>query len=127
MGSPCCSRPCNTLGISPMSSAMCPSSSGPSSLTSSSCCRDHAEAYPRHPSTRDVHLALIRQHTGFRFSTLQDKHALETWLRTEGAPGAPTEEDCVNVPMAVCGRWVLNSQRKPNPPRGPHGLTGLFS
>ncbi len=54
---------------------------------------DHAEAYPRHPSTRDVHLALIRQHTGFRFPTIQDKHALETWLRTEGAPGAPTEEE----------------------------------
>jgi Domain of unknown function (DUF4158) len=54
---------------------------------------DHTEAYPRPPSTRDVHLALIRQHTGFRFPTLQDKQALETWLRTEGAPGAPTEEE----------------------------------
>lgn len=54
---------------------------------------DHTEAYPRHPSTRDVHLALIRQHTGFRFPTLQDKQALETWLRTEGAPGAPTDEE----------------------------------
>ena len=45
---------------------------------------DHTEAYPRHPSTRDVHLALIRQHTGFRFPTLQAKQALETWLRSEG-------------------------------------------
>jgi TnpA family transposase len=54
---------------------------------------DHTGDYPRHPSTRDVHLALIRQHTGFRFPTGQDKQTLETWLRLHGAPEAPTEED----------------------------------
>jgi hypothetical protein len=47
---------------------------------------DSTADYPRHPSTRDVHLALIRQHTGFRFPTGQDKQTLETWLRTHGAP-----------------------------------------
>jgi TnpA family transposase len=36
---------------------------------------------------------LIRQHTGFRFPTGQDKQVLETWLRTHGAPDAPTEEE----------------------------------
>jgi Domain of unknown function (DUF4158) len=30
---------------------------------------DHTADYPRHPSTRALHLALIRQHTGFRFPT----------------------------------------------------------
>jgi hypothetical protein len=57
---------------------------------------DHTEDYPRHHSTRDVHVALIRSHTGFRFPTGADKQALEIWLRTHGAPEAPTEEDsCV--------------------------------
>jgi uncharacterized protein DUF4158 len=55
--------------------------------------RDHTEDYPRHHSTRDVHVALIRQHTGFRFPTSQDEQALETWLGTHGAVEAPTEED----------------------------------
>jgi Domain of unknown function (DUF4158) len=54
---------------------------------------DETTNYPRHPRTRDVHVALIRQHTGFRFPTGQDKQELETWLRTHGAPDAPTEED----------------------------------
>ena len=54
---------------------------------------DHTADYPRHPSTRDLHLALIRQHTGFRFPTGQDKHALEMWLRLHEAPEAPTEEE----------------------------------
>jgi hypothetical protein len=40
-----------------------------------------------------VHAALIRQHTGFRFPTGQDKQELETWLRTHGAPDAPTDEE----------------------------------
>jgi Domain of unknown function (DUF4158) len=46
---------------------------------------DHTADYPRHPSTRDIHMTLIRQHTGFRFPTGQDKHALETWLHLYGA------------------------------------------
>jgi hypothetical protein len=49
--------------------------------------------YPWHSSTRHRHLALIRQHTGFRFPTGSDTHALETWLRLYGAPEAPTEEE----------------------------------
>jgi hypothetical protein len=54
---------------------------------------DHTADYPWHSSTRDRHLTLIRQHTDFRFPTGQDKQALETCLRTQGAPEAPTEED----------------------------------
>jgi hypothetical protein len=54
---------------------------------------DQTTHYPRHPSTRDRHAALIRQHTGFRFPTGQDKQMLETWLRTHGAPDAPTDEE----------------------------------
>ena len=52
---------------------------------------DHTTHDPRHPSPRDVHAALIRQHTGFRFPTGQEKPELETWLRTHGAPDAPTD------------------------------------
>lgn len=54
---------------------------------------DHTADYPRHLSTRDVHVALIRQHTGLHFPTGRDKQALETWLRTHEALEAPTEED----------------------------------
>ena len=68
---------------------------------------DHTTDYPRHPSTRDVPLALIRQHTGFRFPTGQDKQALETWLRTHGAPTAPTEEDLRECAYTRCRAFGL--------------------
>jgi Domain of unknown function (DUF4158) len=67
---------------------------------------DHTADYPRHPSTRDVHLALIRQFTGVRFPIGQDKYALETWLRRHGAPEAPTEEalcECAYTRLRTCG------------------------
>lgn len=54
---------------------------------------DHTEHYPWHSRTHDRHVALIRHATGFRFPTGQDKHELETWLRTQGALDAPTEEE----------------------------------
>lgn len=54
---------------------------------------DHTADYPWQSSTRDRHLALIRQHTGWRFPTAQDKQTLETWLQTQAAPHAPTEAD----------------------------------
>jgi TnpA family transposase len=63
---------------------------------------DYTADYPRHPSTRDVHLALIRQHTGCRFPTGQDKQTLETWLRMHGAPTAPTEDDLRECAYARC-------------------------
>lgn len=53
---------------------------------------DHTQDYPRHHSTRDVHLALIRQHLSLRFPTGDDKQTLETWLRTTQAIEGPTEE-----------------------------------
>ena len=37
---------------------------------------------------------------GWRFPAGQDKEALETWLRTQGAPEAPTEEDLCDCAYA---------------------------
>ena len=37
---------------------------------------------------------------GWRFPASQDKAALETWLRTQGAPEAPTEEDLCDCAYA---------------------------
>ena len=54
---------------------------------------DHTATYPWQSSTHDRHLALIRQSTGWRFPTAQDKQALATWLQTQAAPHAPTEAD----------------------------------
>ena len=54
---------------------------------------DHTPDYPWQSRTHDRHLALMRQHTGFRLPTGQDKQALETWLRTHSAPDAPTEAE----------------------------------
>ena len=74
---------------------------------------DQTTQYPRHPSTRDVHLALIRQHTGFRFPTSQDKQMLETWLRTHGAPDAPTDEElreCAYTRLRALGIELPASQ-----------------
>lgn len=41
--------------------------------------------YPIETRTRDNHLAMIRQHTGFRFPTAEDKENLALWLRDKGA------------------------------------------
>lgn len=54
---------------------------------------DHTEDYPWHSRTRDRHMSLIRHHMGWRFPSGEDKQALETWLRTQRASEAPTEED----------------------------------
>ncbi len=51
---------------------------------------DSSEAYAWNGSTRDYHLAQIRQHTGWRFPTARDKDELEVWLRTQGAMEAHT-------------------------------------
>jgi hypothetical protein len=47
--------------------------------------------YPADERTRWYHLALIRQHTGWRAPTAQDKTVLEQWLWHEGVGDAPTE------------------------------------
>ncbi len=49
--------------------------------------------YPWDTTTRDNHLAQIRQHTGFRFPTATDKEDLSNWLRQEGAILAITFSD----------------------------------
>jgi Domain of unknown function (DUF4158) len=67
---------------------------------------DHTPTYPCHPSTRDVHVALIRQHTGCRFPTGDDKQELEIWLQTSGALNAPTEEalrECAYTRLRALG------------------------
>jgi Domain of unknown function (DUF4158) len=51
---------------------------------------DFSSGYTWDSRTRDQHLHLIRQHTGWRFSTAQDKEALEQWLRQSAAFEAPT-------------------------------------
>jgi len=51
---------------------------------------DSSEAYSWHGSTLDFRLAQIRQHSGWRFPTAQDKEELENWLRNQGAKEADT-------------------------------------
>jgi hypothetical protein len=46
---------------------------------------DSSDAYTWHGSTLDYHLAQIRQHSGWRFPTAQDKEDLENWLRIQEA------------------------------------------
>jgi hypothetical protein len=46
---------------------------------------DFSEAYPWDSRTRGQHLFAIRQHTGWRFPTDQDKDDLARWLRREAA------------------------------------------
>jgi hypothetical protein len=46
---------------------------------------DHSAQYPEHSRTWDQHVFLIRQHTGWRFPTAQDKAQLEQWLRRGAA------------------------------------------
>ena len=53
---------------------------------------DSSEAYTWQGSTLDYHLAQIRQHSGWRFPTAQDKEELENWLRNQGAKEAHTSD-----------------------------------
>jgi Domain of unknown function (DUF4158) len=58
---------------------------------------DLTNLYPWESSTRERHLAQIREVTGWRSMTSQDKQELEQWLRQEGALSAPSGEkllDC---------------------------------
>ena len=51
---------------------------------------DLSGQYPWDTTTRDNHLAQIRQHTGLIFPTAKDKEDLSNWLRQEGALSAIT-------------------------------------
>jgi hypothetical protein len=53
---------------------------------------DYSHRYPEHRRTWDQHLFLIRQHTGWRVPTAQDKAQLEQWLRREAAFEAHSAE-----------------------------------
>jgi hypothetical protein len=58
---------------------------------------DFTNQYPWESSTRERHLAQIREITGWRSMTPQDKQKLEQWLRQDGALSAPSGEkllDC---------------------------------
>jgi hypothetical protein len=63
---------------------------------------DHSTSYPEHSRTWDQHLFLIRQHTGWRFPTAQDKADLEAWLRREAAFEAHSAEDLL---VCACQRY----------------------
>jgi len=54
---------------------------------------DPSAQYPTDDRTQRYHLAWIRQHTGWRAPTTDDKATLASWLRDNSAPAAPTEED----------------------------------
>ena len=54
---------------------------------------DQNEQYPWNTSTRRNHVAMIRQHTGFRFPSAKDKDDLENWLRQQGTLEAITFPD----------------------------------
>jgi TnpA family transposase len=54
---------------------------------------DPSAQYPTDERTQRYHLAWIRQYTGWRAPTADDKAALAAWLRAHNAPAAPTEED----------------------------------
>jgi len=53
---------------------------------------DFSEHYVWESRTREQHLVLIRQHTGWRSPSKQDKEELEHWLRTEAAFTACTTD-----------------------------------
>ena len=53
---------------------------------------DSSESYSWDGSTLDYHLAQIRQHSGWRFPTAQDKEEVENWLRNQGAKEAHTAD-----------------------------------
>jgi hypothetical protein len=62
---------------------------------------DQSEQYAWDGRTRDQHLFLIRQHTGWHPATAQDKENLEQWLRECAAYEAHTAELLFN---AACER-----------------------
>jgi Domain of unknown function (DUF4158) len=74
---------------------------------------DSSEAYSWQGSTFDYHLAQIRQHSGWRFPTAQDKEELENWLRNQGAKEAHTADALFD---SACGR--LRSLRVELPAEG---------
>jgi TnpA family transposase len=68
---------------------------------------DHTPHYRWSSSSKDHHLALIRDFTGWRFPTAADKETLEEWLLNEGAINALTEEDLLEVAYARLGRLQI--------------------
>jgi TnpA family transposase len=54
---------------------------------------DPSGQYPADERTQRFHVALIRQHTGWRAPTADDKAQLEQWLRVEGTRDATTAEE----------------------------------
>ena len=53
---------------------------------------DSSDGYSWEGGTHAYHLAQIRQHTGWRFSTARDKAELEQWLRTQRAMDVHTAD-----------------------------------
>lgn len=82
---------------------------------------DPSGQYPWETRTRGNHFAMIRNQTGFRFPTAQDKEDLSDWLRQEGAFSAIIFSDlfscaiqrlrsrCIEVPSENELTRIVNS------------------
>ena len=90
-GMACCSKPCLTWATSRKVWTILPEvhtfvAAQPGLLW------DHSKHYVWNSRTRDQHLFLIRQHTGWRPPSAQDKEELEQWLRQHAAYESQTTE-----------------------------------
>jgi len=75
---------------------------------------DLTNQYPWESSTRERHLAQIREVTGWRSMTSQDKQELEQWLRQEGAGSQRGETVglCLSAAFPIAAR-VAGGSRTP--------------
>jgi TnpA family transposase len=89
---------------------------------------DFSPEYRWESRTRDTHVQVIRQHSGWRFPTAEDKTALEHWLRQQAAFEAPAVDRLLD---ATCQR--LRELRITRPAEGElyrvvnAALSGVFS
>jgi uncharacterized protein DUF4158 len=75
---------------------------------------DSSEAYSWHGSTLDFHLAQIRQHSGWRFPTAQDKEELETGFATRTRKRRTRRTPFLIPHASACGVCGWNCRRKAN-------------
>jgi hypothetical protein len=75
---------------------------------------DSSESYSWDGSTLDYHLAQIRQHSGWRFPTAQDKEELENWLRNRVRKRLTRRTPCLIPRASDCGACGWSCRRKAN-------------
>ena len=89
---------------------------------------DPSEQYPWDTRTRFNHVEWIRQYTGFRASTAQDKEDLSNWLRQEGALSAITFSDLFECAIQRLRSLCLELPSEKELTRVVHSaLSGFFS